>query len=102
MGRLVYNESHEVYELDDRILWPLRAVISDKLRRDEAFMLTIPMPAGNGFRSVWIGPSVPLVFHTAASRIPPMSRELLAELMSGANDPDGLDLRPFFRRVTRG
>lgn len=62
----------------------------NKLRRGEPFFLHLP--GGLGPRSLWVHPSVPLVFHFFGGRQPAIDREWVEQLMRDASGPHGVDL----------
>jgi hypothetical protein len=93
MGRLVYPDLHAGgIDLDDRVLAHLRIVVMNKLRRAESFMLTVPGSDGMGPRSIWLSPSVPLVFHFFGGREPALDADAIERMMIEASSPNGLVL----------
>lgn len=92
MGRLVYRDAAQSFDIDDRLLAHLRVVTMNKLRRREPFMLEVPSAMGVGIHSVWISPAVPIVFHFYGGRSPAIDGELVEKMMRQASGPDGLDL----------
>ncbi len=78
--------------MDDRALAHLRIVVMNKLRRGEPFALHAPDPGGIGFRTAWIHPAVPLVFHFFGSRPPLLNRAWIEQMMLAASGPSGLTL----------
>lgn len=72
----------------------LRVIFMNKLRRGEPFMFHHSVGDGSGSRSLWIHPSVPLVFHFYGSRAPSLNRRWVDDLMHEANGPNGLFLVP--------
>ena len=80
--------------MDDRVLAHLRIVFMNKLRRREPFMFTAPPSDGLGPRTLWISPTVPLVFHFYGSRSPVLNRAWIDALMTEAGGPDGLHILP--------
>ncbi|MCD2168877.1 MULTISPECIES: ATP-dependent DNA ligase [Microbacterium] len=92
MGKLVYNTSGHSFDIEDRTLSHLRVVFMNKLRRGEPFMFHFPMGDGSGTRSLWISPSIPLVFHFYGSRAPQLNRRWIDDLMNEASTPQGLSV----------
>jgi len=102
MGKLGYGDLR-TFEVEDDLLPFLRVVTMNKLRRGEAFMLTLPATDGSGGRySLWVGPEVPLTFQvgTMVPKRDEDPRELIEELMLHASGPDGLDLTPYTTMAT--
>lgn len=92
VGKLVYNTLGHSFDIEDRTLSHLRMVFMNKLRRGEAFMFHFPMGDGSGTRSLWISPSIPLVFHFYGSRPPQLNRRWIDDLMNEASTPQGLSV----------
>lgn len=93
MGFLIYGGTHE-YEFDDRTLGHLKVAITTKLRRQEHFLLNWVTPAdrGGGRLSLWLAPSIPLVFKFSGSQPLALNTVWLAALNDLSNTPRGLDL----------
>lgn len=91
----MYPDHQGGFDIEDRALAHLRVVVMNKLRRAEPFMLSLPSSDGLGSRSIWVHPSVPMVFHFFGGRLPSLDRELVEQMMKDASSPDGLilDLR---------
>lgn len=92
MGRLIYRDAAQSFDIDDRVLAHLRVVTMNKLRRREPFMLEVPSAMGVGVHSIWIAPAVPIVFHFYGGRAPALDSDLVEQMMKQASGPDGLDL----------
>ncbi|OZD31251.1 ATP-dependent DNA ligase [Rhodococcus sp. 06-1477-1B] len=92
MGKLVYNTLGHSFDIEDRTLSHLRVVFMNKLRRGEPFMFHFPMGDGSGTRTLWISPSIPLVFHFYGSRAPQLNRRWIEDLMDEASSPHGLSI----------
>ena len=92
MGKLVYNTQGHSFDIEDRTLSHLRVVFMNKLRRGEPFMFHFPMGDGSGTRTLWISPSIPLVFHFYGSRAPQLNRRWIEELMNEASAAQGLSI----------
>lgn len=89
MGTLTYGSPGTSLPFDDRLLAHLQAVILAKLRRDEKFSFTCPH-GESGYTSVWVHPSIPLVFTFDAGLKPPLNRSWIELLMQSANGGSGL------------
>ena len=94
VGKLVYNALGHSFDIEDRTLTHLRLVFMNKLRRGEPFMFHFPVGDGSGTRSLWIAPSIPLVFHFYGSRAPQVNRRWVDDLMHEASSPNGLTITP--------
>ncbi|MFG6402707.1 ATP-dependent DNA ligase [Microbacterium sp. P04] len=90
MGKLIYNAQGGSFDIEDRPLSHLRVVFMNKLRRGESFMFQHVPGDGSGSRSVWVHPSIPLVFHFYGSRPPVLNRRWVDALMLEASGPNGL------------
>lgn len=95
MGTLSYDSSLKA-EFEDRLLAHLQIVISAKLRRQEAFHFSWKDDAsiGNGRTTIWIHPSVPLVYKFFGSKTPMINGAWIDGLMTAANSPGGLHIVP--------
>ncbi|GAA2171178.1 hypothetical protein GCM10009846_04150 [Agrococcus versicolor] len=93
MGHLTYAGSTQ-YEIEDRMLAHVKAVVAAKLRRQESFLLSwaVDANAGSGRVSIWMSPSIPLEFRFAGSRVPQLNGVWLEALMEMANSTRGLVL----------
>lgn len=94
VGRLIYNVDEPGFEMDDRLLTHLRVVLTNKLRRKESFMLTLSNNDKDGRRSVWIHPSIPLVYHFSGSRPARINPLWVEQLDRSASSADGLHVMP--------
>jgi hypothetical protein len=94
MGRFIYHRTN-VFELDDRLLSHVQAVVTTKLRRGEPFMATISVEQihGGGRFTLWVNKASDLVFkyRRDPTRLNPAWMELL---LSAANSPGGLHMLP--------
>lgn len=93
MGSLYYGiDGGGRLEVDDRVLSHLQIVIVTKLRRGEAFALTLGRATaqGSGRTSLWVGPGIPLRFEYAGSRSPAINRDWLEMLAATAATTHGL------------
>lgn len=95
MGKLIYN-SATVIDFDDRVLAHLEVVITAKLRRGEAFLMSWRdvKETGDGRTSVWLHPSIPLMYKYHGSRPPSINRAWIEVLSHAANTAGGLKLLP--------
>lgn len=92
MGKLIYNAQGHSFDIEDRALSHLRIVFMNKLRRGESFMFQHSAGDGSGSRSLWLHPSIPLVFHFYGSRQPALNRRWIEQLMLEAGGPNGFAL----------
>jgi hypothetical protein len=91
VGRLIYRD-RATFDIDDRLLAHLRIVIMNKLRRNEGFMLQLPVNEGVRQASMWIHASNALVLQFYGGREPVIDRELVDQMMHAASGADGLTL----------
>lgn len=79
--------------LDDRLVEHLRFVVSQKLRRGEAFLLTWSYPAeqGSGRRSVWVHEGSMLHFRLPKATAG-LNAEWLSRLLEASHSVKGLNL----------
>ncbi len=91
MGRLIYRDRAS-FDIDDRILAHLRIVVMNKLRRNEGFMLQLPVNEGVRQASLWIHASNALVMQFYGGREPAIDRALVDQMMHDASSADGLTL----------
>lgn len=90
MGKLVYG-SHEI-DIDDRLLTHLQVVAINRLKREKPFSLSWrdSREQGGGRTTLWVHPSIPLLFHFEGSRIPSINRAWLAQLEESADGAMGM------------
>jgi len=90
MGKLVYG-TREI-DIDDRLLTHLQVVAINRLKRAQPFALSWrdSREQGGGRTTVWVHPSIPIMFHFDGSRVPSINREWLAELDASAEGPMGM------------
>ena len=95
MGNLTYGQALSV-EFDDRTLAHLQIVIGSKLRRNETFYFSWKddQRIGDGRTTIWVHPTIPMVFKYYGSRPPAINRLWLAALEQAANSPSGLVIVP--------
>jgi hypothetical protein len=93
MGHFTYNTSIRT-EIDDRALAHLQIVMINKLRRREGFAFSWKNPAseGDGRRTAWISPEIPILFAFSGGRPPAINVAWVEALMQVANTSAGLHL----------
>lgn len=87
MGTLEYNSSRPPIEVDDSTLAHLKIVIGTKLRRHESFMMTwLPDDKiTSGRLTIWMHPSIPLVFAFDDSTMPVIDPKRIERMMENLN-----------------
>jgi hypothetical protein len=95
VGTLTYGGLSKV-EFDDRVLAHLQIVIASKFRRSESFNFSWSkdVAAGAGRITIWMHPSIPLVYEFVGNAPTAINREWLESLMQTANTAAGLQLLP--------
>jgi hypothetical protein len=96
MGKLYYGAARFEVEFDDRVLAHLQLVMTGKLRRSEAFLLSWATSSdrGSGRSMIWIHPTTDLHFQFAGNGRPSVNREWLERLAVLANTATGLYVTP--------
>ena len=94
MGKFIYGATGTGAEVDDRLLAHLRVAIMTKLRRNESFMLELDAGNGNGRRTFWISPSIPIQFHFYGGRSPRLNRAWAEDMIRIASGAGGLSIPP--------
>jgi hypothetical protein len=96
MGKLYYGAARYEVEFEDRVLAHLQLVMTGKLRRSEAFLLswTTPVERGSGRSAIWIHPTTDLHFQFSGNSRPAVNREWLERLAVLANTATGLYVTP--------
>lgn len=89
MGYLNYANASTPIVMDDRLLAHVRTVTVTKLRRGEAFALTVPT-CEEATETLWMHASIPLRFDLDGEV--GVDRDLLVAMMHAANSSGGLDL----------
>ena len=91
MGLLSYNATTR-FDIDDRTLAHIEAVIFAKLRRGEAFLFTWSRAPeeGAGRTTVWLNRASRLAFRRRWDTRIALNHDWIARLMSAANSPGGL------------
>lgn len=94
MGRLVYGNSAQEYEFDDRTLSHVKIALVTKLRRHESFLLNwqVPDAQGGGRISLWISREVPLAFVFSASRPPKLNERWMDALLQSSQRTGGMNI----------
>jgi hypothetical protein len=92
MGSLLYGNTGTAIEFDDRALMHLQIVITGKLRRREGFLFswTDSVALGSGRTSVWLDPSIPLLYRYRGNRVPTINRAWIDAMSISANSGSGL------------
>ena len=87
MGSLEYNSSRPPIQVDDATLAYLKLLIGTKLRRNESFMMTwLPQQEdATGRLTIWMHPSIPLIFSFDHAAMPPIDSKRLEHLMEHLN-----------------
>jgi hypothetical protein len=90
MGTMKYDGT--TVEFDDLLLAHTQIVIIQKLRRQEAFLMTWrePEALGGGRTGIWLHPTSIITFHFATSDRPAIDNEWVQRLMESANSPMGM------------
>lgn len=93
MGTLLYDSSFSA-DFEDRALAHLQIVIGAKLRRNESFYFSWKDDAriGDGRTTIWLHPSISLVYKYFGGRMPSINRAWIEELTHLANTPGGLQI----------
>ncbi len=91
MGKLLYGQLVSA-EFEDRLLAHLEIVITAKLRRAEGFVFSWKEEggAGAGRTTIWVHPSLPLVYKFSGSRTPSINRAWIELLSQSASSAGGL------------
>ena len=90
MGKLIYGASE--IDIDDRLLTHLQVVAINRLKREQPFAMSWrdSRDTGGGRTTVWVHPSIPLMFHFDGSRVPAINTQWLEELYASADGATGL------------
>lgn len=94
MGTLYYGSQGTPIDIEDRALTHLKTVIIAKLRRGEAFTLSLQHEDGTGRSTVWINPAIPLRFTFDESARPELNPKWLEQLAESASLLGGITLVP--------
>jgi hypothetical protein len=81
---------------DDRSLAHLQIIVGVKLRRHEQFFVSWvdSGDVGSGRSSLWVSPSVPMMFAFSSSRPVRINQDWLKALAATADRPTGIDFVP--------
>ena len=95
MGKLAYDRSLTI-DFDDRTLAHLQIVIGMKMRRGESFYFSWKddQQVGDGRTSIWLHPTIPLVYKYFGSRSPAINPAWIHALEVSANTNAGLQIVP--------
>jgi hypothetical protein len=95
VGTLSYDSNYKA-DFDDRVLAHLQIVIGAKLRRGESFHFSWrnEQVTGQGRTTIWLHPTVPLIYSYLGSRTPTINRQWIEALMTSANSVAGLQIVP--------
>lgn len=103
MGKLSYDRAVTV-DFDDRTLAHLQIVIGIKLRRGESFYFSWKDDGsvGDGRTSIWLHPTISLVYKYYGSRAPHINPAWIHALELSANTNAGLQIVPEPQAVQNG
>jgi hypothetical protein len=95
LGTLSYDTNFAV-DFDDRLLAHLQIVIGQKLRRNESMYLSWKDDnrIGNGRTTIWLHPSIPLIYKYFGGRMPRINPLWIEALAISANSAGGLQILP--------
>ena len=95
MGKLSYDRALTV-DFEDRTLAHLQIIIGVKLRRGESFYFSWKddQQIGDGRTSIWLHPTMPLVYKYYGSRNPLINPAWIHALELTANTNQGLMIVP--------
>lgn len=99
MGTLIYNDAMRL-ELKDAVLYELRFVVFDKLRRQESFPLTLVHGANSEITevtSIWIAPEIPIGFLFDDEPSCALDRERVEEMMKASYTRRGVTVKAYKR-----
>jgi hypothetical protein len=91
MGMLKYGTREVVVE--DRVLAHISVVVTQKLRRRESFLLTLPSSDRRmATEAMWISFNSDIGFAYSGNRVPSLNHEWLEQMMTESFSAHGLDL----------
>lgn len=95
MGTFNYDSVLKV-DFEDRVLAHIQIVIGAKLRRGESFYLSWrdDDAIGDGRTTVWVHPSLPLVYKYNGGKMPRINPAWIHLLTESANSNSGLQILP--------
>lgn len=94
MGQIVYGSGVRTIPVDDVTLAYVKTIAVMKLRRNEAFTITLQTSASAGPLSVWVHPSIGLQFLFDEDARVELDRTRLEALMQAANRTGDLRADP--------
>jgi hypothetical protein len=94
MGTLYYGSQGTPIDIEDRALAHLKTVIIAKLRRGEAFTLSLQHRDGSGRSTIWLNAAIPLRFTFEESERPELNPKWLEQLAEHASLLGGITLVP--------
>jgi hypothetical protein len=92
------------FEFDDELLAHVQALLTAKLKRNEPFFMwwSLPREQGSGRVSLWMHPSVPVMFEFRRVARYQLEGQLLNELALGSASAFGLDMSEHTQRTGSG
>jgi hypothetical protein len=92
------------FEFDDELLAHLQALLNAKLKRHEPFFVlwSLPRDYGSGRISLWMHPSVPMMFEYRHGARRQLNAQLLQVLSIEAASALGLDISEHTERTGSG
>ncbi len=95
MGKFIYGQLVSA-EFEDRLLAHLEVVITSKLRRGEGFLFSWKEEgaASASRTSIWVAPSLPIVYKYSGGRPPSINRTWIELLSQSASSSAGLRVLP--------
>lgn len=95
VGALIYGNPTWRIEFDDRVLAHLQIAVMTKIRRNEGFQMSWSNDhASTGRTSIWMHPSIPLMFQFNGSRDASINRSWIDLLLQSASSSGGLQVIP--------
>ncbi|WP_157496952.1 DUF7882 family protein [Leifsonia sp. Leaf264] len=103
MSSMFYGETGTEIVVADSVIVHLRAAITEKLRRNERFLLSWHEPdvVGDGTSSVWLDPSIPLRYHVDHGVDATVDPGVVEEMILAASTDEGLVIGSV-SRLSRG
>lgn len=92
MGSIIYGSAAQTIEIDDEALSYVKTVAVLKLRRNESFTISWDRPE-HGRMSVWVHPSISLLFEFDKPASTSLDRTRLERLMVEVNATGDLKTR---------
>ncbi len=90
MGHFMYGG--QSFEFEDRVLAHIKTAIEVRLRKHESFLLSwnVAPQFGSGRVSLWMAPTMPLIFMFSGSRPPVLNRDWIAVMTEHAHTVRGM------------